>query len=123
MGIPLCRVQTLGRGVVSIGWLESMGLWRVVPHSAGATPGPACYGQGGTQPTVTDANLVLGYLNPKGLLGGRLPLDLQKAREAIKAIADPLGLSIEAAAYGMFTIVNSKLVNGIRARSREPRSY
>jgi N-methylhydantoinase A len=104
-----------------------MGLLQVGPHSAGAMPGPACYGQGGTQPTVTDANLVLGYLNPKGLLGGRLPLDLQKAREAIKAIADPLGLSIEGAAYGIFTIVNSNMVNGIRRvsveRGYDPRDF
>jgi len=109
IGIPMIQVETLGAGGGSIGWIDSMGLLQVGPHSAGATPGPACYGQGGTQPTVTDANLVLGYLNPKGLLGGRSPLDLQKAREAIKSIADPLGLSIEAAAYGMFTIVNSNM--------------
>jgi N-methylhydantoinase A len=127
IGIPMIQVETLGAGGGSIGWIDSMGLLQVGPHSAGATPGPACYGQGGTQPTVTDANLVLGYLNPKGLLGGRLPLDLQKAREAIKAIADPLGLSIEAAAYGMFTIVNSNMVNGIRRvsveRGYDPRDF
>jgi N-methylhydantoinase A len=127
IGIPMIQVETLGAGGGSIGWIDSMGLLQVGPHSAGATPGPACYGQGGTQPTVTDANLVLGYLNPKGLLGGRLPLDLQKAREAIKSIADPLGLSIEAAAYGMFTIVNSNMVNGIRRvsveRGYDPRDF
>ena len=127
IGIPMIQVETLGAGGGSIGWIDSMGLLQVGPHSAGATPGPACYGQGGTQPTVTDANLVLGYLNPKGLLGGRLPLDLQKARESIKAIADPLGLSIEAAAYGMFTIVNSNMVNGIRRvsveRGYDPRDF
>jgi N-methylhydantoinase A len=127
IGIPMIQVETLGAGGGSIGWIDSMGLLQVGPHSAGATPGPACYGQGGTQPTVTDANLVLGYLNPVGLLGGRLPLDLQKAREAIKAIAAPLGLSVEAAAYGMFTIVNSNMVNGIRRvsveRGYDPRDF
>jgi N-methylhydantoinase A len=127
IGIPMIQVETLGAGGGSIGWIDSIGLLQVGPHSAGATPGPACYGQGGTQPTVTDANLVLGYLNPKGLLGGRLPLDLQKAREAIKAIADPLGLSVEGAAYGMFTIVNSNMVNGIRRvsveRGYDPRDF
>ena len=127
IGIPMIQVETLGAGGGSIGWIDSMGLLQVGPHSAGATPGPACYGQGGAQPTVTDANLVLGYLNPKGLLGGRLPLDLQKAREAIKAIADPLGLSVEGAAYGMFTIVNSNMVNGIRRvsveRGYDPRDF
>ena len=83
-------------------------------------------GEGGTLPTVTDANLVLGYLNPS-LLGGRLPLDLDKARMAIKTIADPLGLSVEPAAYGMFTIVNSNMVNGIRRvsveRGYDPRDF
>ena len=127
IGIPMIQVETLGAGGGSIGWIDSMGLLQVGPHSAGATPGPACYGQGGAQPTVTDANLVLGYLNPKGLLGGRLPLDLQKARESIKAIADPLGLSVEGAAYGMFTIVNSNMVNGIRRvsveRGYDPRDF
>ena len=127
IGIPMIQVETLGAGGGSIGWIDSMGLLQVGPQSAGARPGPACYGQGGTLPTVTDANLVLGYLNPKGLLGGRLPLDLDKARKAIKTIADPLGISIERAAYGMFTIVNSNMVNGIRRvsveRGYDPRDF
>jgi N-methylhydantoinase A len=127
IGIPMIQVETLGAGGGSIGWIDTMGLLQVGPHSAGAKPGPACYGQGGTQPTVTDANLVLGYLNPKGLLGGRLPLDLEKARKAIKAIADPLGMSVERAAHGMFTIVNSNMVNGIRRvsveRGYDPRDF
>jgi N-methylhydantoinase A len=127
IGIPMIQVETLGAGGGSIGWIDNMGLLQVGPHSAGATPGPACYGHGGRQPTVTDANLVLGYLSAKGLLGGRLPLDLQKAREAIKEIADPLGLSVEEAAYGMFTIVNSNMVNGIRRvsveRGYDPRDF
>jgi N-methylhydantoinase A len=127
IGIPMIQVETLGAGGGSIGWIDTMGLLQVGPQSAGATPGPACYSQGGTQPTVTDANLVLGYLSPKGLLGGRLPLDLEKARKAIKTIADPLGLSIERAAYGMFTIVNSNMVNGIRRvsveRGYDPRDF
>ena len=123
----MIQVETLGAGGGSIGWIDSMGLLQVGPQSAGARPGPACYGQGGTQPTVTDANLVLGYLNPKGLLGGRLPLDLERARKAIKPIADPLGISVERAAYGMFTIVNSNMVNGIRRvsveRGYDPRDF
>ena len=127
IGIPMIQVETLGAGGGSIGWIDTMGLLQVGPQSAGARPGPACYGQGGTQPTVTDANLVLGYLNPKGLLGGRLPLDLEKARQAVKTIADPLGLSVERAAYGMFTIVNSNMVNGIRRvsveRGYDPRDF
>ena len=127
IGIPMIQVETLGAGGGSIGWIDSMGLLQVGPQSAGARPGPACYGEGGTLPTVTDANLVLGYLNPKGLLGGRLPLDLDKARKAIKTIADPLGISVERAAYGMFTIVNSNMVNGIRRvsveRGYDPRDF
>ncbi len=127
IGIPMIQVETLGAGGGSIGWIDSMGLLQVGPQSAGAQPGPACYGQGGKEPTVTDANLVLGYLNPKGLLGGRLPLDLEKARNAIKTIADPLGISVERAAYGMFTIVNSNMVNGIRRvsveRGYDPRDF
>jgi N-methylhydantoinase A len=127
IGIPMIQVETLGAGGGSIGWIDNMGLLQVGPQSAGARPGPACYGEGGTQPTVTDANLVLGYLNPKGLLGGRLPLDLEKARKAIKTIADPLDISVERAAYGMFTIVNSNMVNGIRRvsveRGYDPRDF
>ena len=127
IGIPMIQVETLGAGGGSIGWIDSMGLLQVGPQSAGAAPGPACYGSGGTQPTVTDANLVLGYLNPKGLLGGRLPLDLGKARAAIRTVAEPLGLSVERAAYGMFTIVNSNMVNGIRRvsveRGYDPRDF
>jgi N-methylhydantoinase A len=127
IGIPMIQVETLGAGGGSIGWIDSMGLLQVGPQSAGANPGPACYGRGGREPTVTDANLVLGYFNPKGLLGGRLPLDLERARKAIKTIADPLGLSLERAAYGMFTIVNSNMVNGIRRvsveRGYDPRDF
>jgi N-methylhydantoinase A len=101
---------------------------QVGPQSAGSDPGPACYGQGGTAPTTTDANLVLGYLNSDGLVGGRLPLDLKKAETAIRTqIAEPLGISLEKAAYGMFTIVNANMVNGIRRvsveRGYDPRDF
>ena len=85
IGIPMIQVETLGAGGGSIGWIDSMGLLQMGPQSAGSEPGPASYDQGGTQPTTTDANLVLGYINPDGLIGGRLPLNTQKARAAIKA--------------------------------------
>src|ERR1035438_1156949 len=88
-------VETLGAGGGSIGWIDSLGLLQVGPQSAGSQPGPACYGQGGIEPTISDANLVLGYLSPDGLLGGSLPLDLEKARAAVAKIAGPLDLSIE----------------------------
>ncbi|MFT4133435.1 hydantoinase/oxoprolinase family protein [Labrys sp. (in: a-proteobacteria)] len=127
VGVPMIQVETLGAGGGSIGWIDSLGLLQVGPQSAGSEPGPACYGRGGTDPTTSDANLVLGYLNPEGLLGGKLPLDVAKAREAVARVAEPLGISIEQAAYGMFTIVNSGMVNGIRRvsveRGYDPRDF
>ena len=127
IGVPMIQVETLGAGGGSIGWIDSLGIIQVGPQSAGSEPGPACYGQGGAEPTTSDANLVLGYLNPDGLLGGKLPLDLAKARKAMAKVADPLGLSIEQAAYGMFTIVNNNMVNGIRRvsveRGYDPRDF
>lgn len=128
IGIPMIQVETLGAGGGSIGWIDSMGLMQMGPQSAGSQPGPACYGQGGDKPTTTDANLVLGYLNPAGLVGGRLPLDVDKARAAIRThLADPLGISVEKAAYGMFTIVNNNMVNAIRRvsveRGYDPRDF
>lgn len=127
IGVPMIQVETLGAGGGSIGWIDSLGIIQVGPQSAGSEPGPACYGQGGAEPTTSDANLVLGYLNPDGLLGGKLPLDLAKARKAVAKVADPLGLSVEQAAYGMFTIVNNNMVNGIRRvsveRGYDPRDF
>jgi N-methylhydantoinase A len=128
IGVPMIHVETLGAGGGSIGWIDSMGLLQVGPQSAGAEPGPACYGRGGEEPTVSDANLVLGYLNPDGLVGGRLPLDRERAVKAIRTrVAEPLGMSLERAAYGMFTIVNANMVNGIRRvsveRGYDPRDF
>jgi N-methylhydantoinase A len=127
IGVPMIQVETLGAGGGSIGWIDALGILQVGPQSAGSQPGPACYGQGGEAPTTSDANLVLGYLNPDGLLGGRLPLDLEKARTAVRTIAQPMGLTIEQAAYGMFTIVNSNMINGIRRvsveRGFDPRDF
>lgn len=128
IGIPMIQVETLGAGGGSIGWIDNMGLMQMGPQSAGSEPGPASYDQGGTQPTTTDANLVLGYINPDGLMGGRLPLNTEKARAAIKArIADPLGLTVEKAAYGMYRIVNNNMVNAIRRvsveRGYDPRDF
>jgi N-methylhydantoinase A len=127
IGVPMIQVETLGAGGGSIGWIDSLGILQVGPQSAGSQPGPACYGQGGEEPTISDADLVLGYLNPDGLLGGRLPLSVDKAREALTRVAEPLGLTVEQAAYGMFTIVNSNMVNGIRRvsveRGFDPRDF
>jgi len=128
IGIPMIQVETLGAGGGSIGWIDSMGLMQMGPQSAGSEPGPASYDQGGERPTTTDANLILGYLNPDGLVGGRLPLNVEKARAAIKThLAERLGISVEKAAYGMFTIVNNNMVNAIRRvsveRGYDPRDF
>lgn len=128
IGVPMIQVETLGAGGGSIGWIDEMGLLQMGPQSAGSDPGPACYSKGGVEPTVSDANLVLGYLNPGGLVGGRLPLDAAKSRTAIEEkIARPLNISVEKAAHGMFTIVNNNMVNGIRRvtveRGYDPRDF
>jgi N-methylhydantoinase A len=127
IGVPMIQVETLGAGGGSIGWIDSLGILQVGPQSAGSQPGPACYDQGGVEPTTSDANLVLGYLSPDGLLGGRLPLNVENARAAVRKVAAPLNLSVEQAAYGMFTIVNSNMVNGIRRvsveRGFDPRDF
>lgn len=128
IGIPMIQVETLGAGGGSIGWIDEMGLMQVGPQSAGADPGPACYGQGGAAPTTTDANLVLGRLSAEGLVGGRMPLSTEKAEAAIRDdLAAPLGISVESAAQGMFTIVNSNMVNAIRRvsveRGYDPRDF
>ena len=128
IGIPMIQVETLGAGGGSIGWIDEMGLLQVGPQSAGSDPGPACYDKGGAEPTVSDANLILGYLNPDGLIGGKLPLSYEKALKSIEEkIAKPLSLSVEKAAYGMFIIVNNNMVNGIRRvsveRGYDPRDF
>lgn len=128
IGVPMIQVETLGAGGGSIGWIDEMNLLQVGPQSAGAEPGPACYDRGGQKPTVTDANLILGYLNPEGLVGGKLPLNFDKAYNALEThIAKPLNLSVEKSAYGIFTIVNSNMVNGIRRvtieRGYDPRDF
>jgi N-methylhydantoinase A len=93
--LPMVDVHTVGAGGGSIAWFDRDGLLKVGPLSAGAEPGPACYGKGGKSPTVTDANLVLGRLSPRGLIGGRMPLLPELARAAIKPIAERLGFSLE----------------------------
>jgi N-methylhydantoinase A len=128
IGVPMIQVESLGAGGGSIAWIDDFGLLNVGPQSAGADPGPVCYDKGGTQPTVSDANLVLGYLSPEGLLGGTFRLDRVAAARAIKEkVADPLGLSLERAAHGIFTIVNTNMVNGIRRvsveRGFDPRDF
>lgn len=114
LGLPAVDVRSVGAGGGSIAWLDPGGLLRVGPQSAGAVPGPACYGQGGTQPTVTDAALVLGYLDPEFFLGGRMRIDAAAATRAIESIAAPLGLSVEAAAYSVLAVANETMINAIK---------
>jgi N-methylhydantoinase A len=109
-------ISTIGAGGGSIAWVDEVGGLKVGPRSAGAKPGPACYGRGGGDPTTTDANLVLGRLGANSLLGGRFKMSLELARAAIEdRIAKPLGMSVEAAAQGILTILNAKMSGAIRA--------
>ncbi|MCL5264352.1 MAG: hydantoinase/oxoprolinase family protein [Chloroflexi bacterium] len=118
--IPIIDIDTIGAGGGSIAWVDKGGALNVGPESAGAFPGPACYGRGGTLPTVTDANLVLGRLSPTYFLGGDLNLYPEKARQAVKdAVADKMELSIEEAASAIIRIVNANMVKGISVNSVE----
>lgn len=128
IGVPMIQVETLGAGGGSIAHINDFGMLEVGPESAGANPGPVCYGKGGTRPAVTDANLVLGYLDPEAVLGGIISLDKAAAAEAIKReIAQPLDISLERAAYGISTLVNLNMVAGIRRvsieRGYDPRDF
>ena len=128
LALPMLDIHTIGAGGGSIGWIDDGGLLRMGPQSAGAQPGPACYGRGGKLPTCTDANLVLGYLEPEYFLGGRMKLDRDAARQAIdQHIAKPLGISVEQAAAGMFHVVNVNMAAGLReitvSRGIDPREY
>ncbi len=120
-------INAVGAGGGSIAWFDRDGLMKVGPQSAGAQPGPACYGRGGGEATVTDANLVLGRLSPKGLLGGDMALDEGLARKAIAPLAERLGFSVERTAHGMLGIVVANMVRAIRAvsveRGHDPRGF
>src|SRR5699024_1781706 len=96
--VPMIEMNTIGSGGGSIAWIDSGGALRVGHRSAGANPGPVCYGHGGQEPTVSDANAILGRLNPDSILGGRMKMDVETARKVMKEkIADPLGLTVEEA--------------------------
>jgi N-methylhydantoinase A len=121
-------VNSIGSGGGSIAWLDAAKGLRVGPHSAGSEPGPACYGAGGTEPTVTDASVVLGYLDPEHFAGGRLKLRPELSREAIeRVVARPLGLTVEQAALGVHRIVNAQIAEGIRfvsiRQGHDPRRF
>ncbi|OGA53932.1 MAG: hypothetical protein A3G25_05110 [Betaproteobacteria bacterium RIFCSPLOWO2_12_FULL_63_13] len=111
--IPLIDLHIIGAGGGSIAWIDRGGALNVGPGSAGAEPGPACYGRGGTEPTVTDANVVLGRLNPENFNAGQIPLDRGAARRAVGTIAEKLGTSVENAALGIIRVVNANMIKGI----------
>ncbi|OSQ54490.1 N-methylhydantoinase [Marivita cryptomonadis] len=115
--MPMLDIHTIGAGGGSIAYVDQGGAFRVGPQSAGADPGPAAYGRGGTQPTVTDANLVLGRLEPGDFLGGDMGLDLEASQKVIGTLAAELGLDPLEAAEGVLTILNANMANAIRSRT------
>jgi N-methylhydantoinase A len=113
--LPMVEIRTIGAGGGSIAWLDKGGRLLVGPQSAGAEPGPACYGRGGNEPTVTDANLALGRIEPNRFLAGEMELNLERAQAAIRShIAGPLGMSVEQAAEGIIDITVAKLATAVR---------
>ncbi|MBL4801857.1 MAG: hydantoinase/oxoprolinase family protein [Emcibacter sp.] len=128
LALPMLGIHTIGAGGGSVGWLDEGGLLRMGPESAGADPGPASYMKGGKKPACTDANLVLGYLDPNFFAGGSMKLDMAAARTAIEEhVAIPMGLSIEKAAAGMYRIACTNMAQGIREitikRGFDPREF
>ena len=117
--VPTIEMIEIGAGGGSIARIDELGLLKVGPESAGADPGPACYGQGGEEPTVTDADLLLGYLNPDYFLGGRMSLDVEAAERAMARLAEPLGLSVTDAAHGLYRVVNENMISATRVHIAE----
>jgi len=127
VALPSLDIVSLGAGGGSIGWVDAGGILQVGPRSAGADPGPACYGRGGTAATVTDANLVLGYLDPERFLGGEARLDVAAAERAVDNLAGPLALDRVRAAWGVYEVVNTRMAEGVRLvsvrRGVDPRRF
>jgi len=128
LSVPFIDLSEVGAGGGSIVWIDPGGAPKVGPHSAGARPGPVCYATGGTQPTVTDANVVLGYINPTSLLDGAMPIDADAARRVLQEqVADVLGLSLLDAAYGVHQLANASMIRAVKAvssqRGRDPRKF
>ncbi len=125
--LPAVDIETVGAGGGSIAWFDRDGLLKVGPASAGADPGPACYGRGGDRPTVTDANLVLGRLSSRGLLAGEMGLDESLSRAAFAPVAERLGFDLERTAHGVLGIVVANMVRAIRTisveRGYDPRGF
>jgi N-methylhydantoinase A len=127
IGTPMLRVRTLGAGGGTVAWIGKDGLLKVGPRSAGSVPGPACYGRGGEEPTVTDANVVLGALSAETILAGTLRLDAARAARAIESVAKPLGLDLLQGAAGILRIVNTQMAVDLRLalqeQGQDPRKF
>ncbi|VAV93408.1 N-methylhydantoinase A, partial [hydrothermal vent metagenome] len=128
IALPMLAITTIGAGGGSIGWIDEGGLLRMGPQSAGALPGPACYGLGGELPTCTDANVMLGYLDPETFAGGKMKLLADKAKSSIeKHIAEPMDTDVESAAAGMYRVINTNMAHGVREitlkRGYDPREF
>ncbi len=127
LSTPMVDVHTIGAGGGAVAWVDPGGNLRVGPGSAGASPGPACYGQDGSKPTVTDANLLLGIINPDYFLGGRKALSVELAAKAMQEVANPLGLSVEDAAAAIHAIQNGQTADLVRKvvvdSGRDPRDF
>jgi N-methylhydantoinase A len=125
--IPMIDISEIGAGGGSIAWIDETGLLRVGPHSAGADPGPVCYGQGGKEPTITDAQLVLGRLDPASFLGGDMKLDKKAASDAIQVLASRLGLTLVETAAGIVRIAEANMLSSMRVNSvqkgYDPRNF
>lgn len=125
--IPMIDIHTIGAGGGSIAWIDKGGMLRMGPQSAGADPGPACYDRGGTEATVTDANVVLGRISPDNFLGGAMRLDVGAAHVAVEKIAKTLGMKTDACAYAMVQIANNNMLGALRAvllqRGLDPRDF
>jgi len=124
---PKVAVKSIGAGGGSIAWVDELGVLKVGPQSAGANPGPACYSRGGTEPTVTDANLILGYIDPGRFLGGGMKLDREASVKAFEPVAGALGVTVEEAAAGVRRIINAHMADLLRAstieRGHDPRDF
>ena len=125
--LPMVDVHTVGAGGGSVGWVDRGGALRVGPRSAGADPGPACYGRGGTEATVTDANLLLGYLGGESSLAGSVRLDVEAARRAVQALAGHARLGVDETAWGMVQVADQEMLRALRVvtveRGIDPRRY
>jgi N-methylhydantoinase A len=125
--IPMIDIRTIGAGGGSIAWIDKGGMLRVGPHSAGANPGPACYGNGGTLPTVTDANLVLGRINPENFLGGSMALDVEAAERALADVGQALGHTPDETAMAIVRIANNNMIGALNTvlieRGLDPRDF